>query len=82
MNGYQKIRNLLDQKLTEDSSIHLLGEALELSPDTHGLLYKHPEQCHLLPASDNAMLGVAIGMAFVGSRSVIHVAGPQSTGHL
>jgi len=78
MNGYQKIHAILEQALATSNNIHLLGEALELSPDTHGLLPKYPEQCHLLPASDNAMLGLAIGMAFVGSRPILHLAGPQS----
>lgn len=48
MNGAQAIRQTLDQQLAA-GSLHLLGEALELSPATTGLLAAHPQRVHLLP---------------------------------
>ena len=78
MNGYQRINAILSSELRSNANLHIIGESLALAPDTTGLQGKHPEQVHLLPVADNAMLGVAIGMAFAGKKVVLNLSGPQS----
>ena len=78
MNGGQAIHSVLSKALAASSNVHLLGEALELSPATHGLLQQYPEQVHLLPAVDTALAGIAVGMAMGGATVVVELAGPHS----
>jgi pyruvate/2-oxoglutarate/acetoin dehydrogenase E1 component len=78
MNGGQALQGVLGEALAQNAKVHLLGEALELSPATHGLLERHPERVHLLPAVDSALTGIAVGMALGGARPVVELAGPQS----
>ena len=78
MNGGQALHGVLGEALAQNAKVHLLGEALELSPATHGLLERHPERVHLLPAVDSALTGIAVGMALGGARPVVELAGPQS----
>ena len=78
MNGYKRINSILASALQSNSDLHILGESIDLSPDTKGLLGTFPDQVHLLPIADNAMLGIAIGMAFSGKNVVLCVTSPQS----
>ena len=49
MNATQAIHGLLSDAL-QSGDVHLLGEALELSPATRGLLAVAPQPVDLLPA--------------------------------
>jgi pyruvate/2-oxoglutarate/acetoin dehydrogenase E1 component len=77
MNGAQAIRQTLDQQLAA-GSLHLLGEALELSPATTGLLAAHPQRVHLLPAADAGLVGLATGLCLSGSSAVVELADPSA----
>ena len=77
MNATQAIHGLLSDAL-QSGDVHLLGEALELSPATRGLLAVAPQQVHLLPAADATLIGLAIGLAMSGQRAVIELAGPDA----
>jgi|AMFO01.1.fsa_nt_gi Pyruvate/2-oxoglutarate dehydrogenase complex, dehydrogenase (E1) component, eukaryotic type, beta subunit len=83
MNGSQALRQTLQQALDGSISglsgpVHLLGEALELSPATSGLLDTHPDQLHLLPAADASLLGLAVGLAMSGKVVVVELADPSA----
>lgn len=77
MNGAQAIRQTLDQQLAA-GALHLLGEALELSPATTGLLAQHPQRVHLLPAADAGLVGLATGLCLSGSAAVVELADPAA----
>ncbi len=78
MTGQGALANALAAALQQDQRVHVLGEALELSPVTAGLRARAPERVHLLPASDAALVGVAVGMAMGGARPVVELAGPDA----
>jgi pyruvate/2-oxoglutarate/acetoin dehydrogenase E1 component len=69
------IRGTLRRALAEDPSVHLLGEAVELSRATRGLMALFADRVHLLPAADGALIGTAVGMALTGARPVVELAG-------
>jgi pyruvate/2-oxoglutarate/acetoin dehydrogenase E1 component len=77
VNATQAIHGLLSDAL-KSGDVHLLGEALELSPATRGLLAVAPKQVHLLPAADATLIGLAVGLAMSGSRAVIELSGPAA----
>lgn len=77
MNAYQAIHGLLSRALS-DRNVHILGEALELSPATRGLLAQAPSRVHLLPAADASLVGVGVGLALSGARPVISLSGPEA----
>ncbi len=77
MNGTKALHAALASAL-QDPRLRLLGEAVELSPATRGLAAAFPGQVHCLPASDAALVGVAIGMAMNGDKVVVELAGPES----
>ena len=78
MNGAECIREVLDTALGQSTDVHVLGEAVALSPATTGLMGNHPDQVHLLPAADASLIGVAVGMAMGGKRPVVELAHPAS----
>lgn len=83
MNGTQALHQALDQALAGThpdltEPVHMLGEALELSPATTGLLARYPDRVHLLPSADAALVGVAIGLAMTGSIAVVELADPTA----
>ncbi len=78
MTGLLALRSALSQALTEDGSVALLGEALELSPVCAGLRAQAPGRVHLLPAADATLVGVAVGMAMGGARPVVELSGPEA----
>ena len=78
MTGAAHITNVLAEKMGEDETIHLLGESLPLSPVCSSLLVKYPERCHLLPAADATLVGVAIGLALSGKKPVVELSGPEA----
>jgi pyruvate dehydrogenase E1 component beta subunit len=78
MNGAQAIHRVLSDAMGADARVHLLGEALPLSPAGAGLMEKHTDQVHLLPAADATLTGVAVGMAIAGHRPVVELASPAA----
>jgi len=69
------VRGTLRSALADNTSVHVLGEALELSPATRGLMAAYSGRVHLLPAADAAILGTAVGMALTGARPIVELAG-------
>jgi pyruvate dehydrogenase E1 component beta subunit len=78
MNGAQNIEKVLSDAMGASDMIHLLGESLPLSPVCGSLLTQHPERCHLLPAADSSLVGVAIGLALAGKTPIVELAGPEA----
>jgi len=78
MTGSESIAHALHEAMTNNSSIHVLGEALPLSGAAAPLLSAHPGQCHLLPASDATLVGTAVGIAMSGARAVVELSGPEA----
>lgn len=77
MNPQQAQRAVLAQALA-DRGVHVLGEALSLSPLTRGLAGAHPDQVHLLPAADASLAGVAAGLAMAGHPVLAELAGVEA----
>jgi len=77
VNGTRAIHDTLGAALA-GGGLHLLGEALELSPATRGLLAAHPDRVHLLPAADASLVGVGVGLALAGGRAVVELADPTA----
>ncbi len=71
MKAVHAIRSVLSERIVADQRLHILGEALELSPATQGLMALAPERVHLLPAADATLLGLATGLALDGKRVVV-----------
>lgn len=78
MTGAERIRSVLSESLAQSDTVHVLGEAVALSPATTGLMAEHPDQVHLLPAADATLIGVAVGMAIGGKRPVVELAHPAA----
>ena len=78
MTGAAHITQVLAEKMSLDETIHLLGESLPLSPVCASLLIEHPSRCHLLPAADATLVGVAIGLALAGKKPVVELSGPEA----
>lgn len=78
MNGAQATRSVLSSALSGGARVRVLGEAVELSPATTGLMAAHPDRVHLLPAADASLVGIAVGMALGGDRPVVELAGAAS----
>ncbi len=77
------LRDTLRRLVAQHPSIHVLGEAVELSPVTSGLMGVHPERVHLLPAADASLVGTAVGMALSGAHPIVELAaGPALWGAL
>lgn len=83
MNGTRALHQALALALAGDlpdlpGPVHLLGEALELSPVTAGLRQRFPARVHLLPAADAGLVGLAIGFAMSGAVAVVELADAQA----
>ena len=78
MNGAQHISNALRDAMTSNEAIHLIGESLPISPACGPLLLEFPDRCHLLPAADSTLVGVAIGLAIAGKTPVVELSGPAA----
>ena len=72
------LRSRVGSLLAENDRVHLLGEALELSPATQGLIADHPDRVHLLPAADATLLGVAVGMALGGACPIVELSDAEA----
>ena len=60
------------------SDLHILGECFSVDGTTKALSEETKDRLHLLPAADNALMGVAIGMAMDGAKVILELASPQS----
>jgi pyruvate/2-oxoglutarate/acetoin dehydrogenase E1 component len=72
--GVEQLAAALRARMEKDPSIVVVGEALELSGATSGLLAAFPGRVHLLPAADATLVGVAVGLAMAGKRPVVELA--------
>jgi pyruvate/2-oxoglutarate/acetoin dehydrogenase E1 component len=72
--GSEQLAAALRGRMESDPNVVVLGEALELSPVTSGLLAAFPGRVHLLPAADASLVGVAVGLAMAGKRPVVELA--------
>ena len=78
MSPLQTLHHFLKNALQNDSQLNLLGEDLELRPDSSGLKDQYPAQVHVLPASDTSLIGVAVGMATAGQSVIVQAATASS----
>jgi pyruvate/2-oxoglutarate/acetoin dehydrogenase E1 component len=72
--GSEQLAAVLRARMESDTAVVVLGEALELSPVTSGLVAAFPGRVHLLPAADASLVGVAVGLAMAGKRPVVELA--------
>jgi pyruvate/2-oxoglutarate/acetoin dehydrogenase E1 component len=72
--GVEQLAAALRARMDKDTAVVVLGEALELSGTTSGLLAAFPGRVHLLPAADASLVGVAVGLAMAGKRPVLELA--------
>lgn len=78
MNGASHIAAALSEAMDASEAVHIIGEALPLSTAGSALLSKYPERCHLLPAADATLVGIAIGLALSGKKPVVELSGPDA----
>jgi pyruvate/2-oxoglutarate/acetoin dehydrogenase E1 component len=78
MNGTETIADTLSQAMAADAAVHILGEALPLSGAAAPMLAAHPERCHLLPAADASLVGIAIGIALSGGKPVVELSSTEA----
>lgn len=58
--------------------LHALSECFEVHSDSQKLPKQYPDRCHLLPMSDAALIGVALGMALDGKFPIVQLSGPEA----
>lgn len=78
MKGFKKIHLYLKSLLERNDKIYILGEALDMRPDTKGLSKSHPHQTLLLPAADESLIGIATGLAIDNNKAIVHIASCSS----
>ncbi len=78
MTATHPLREAMQDLVRTHADVHLLGEAMDLSPVTAGLRSVRPAQVHMLPASDASLVGTAVGMAIAGAHPVVELAGGAS----
>ena len=61
--GSEQLAATLRARMESDPSVVVLGEALELSPVTSGLLAAFPGRVHLLPAAELALWHGALSLS-------------------
>ena len=73
----EAIREALDEEMTRDSAVHLIGEDIGAYGGcfkvTGSLYEKHPLQLHETPVSEEAFTGLAVGAAMLGLRPVVEI---------
>jgi pyruvate/2-oxoglutarate/acetoin dehydrogenase E1 component len=78
MNGAQCIEAALTEAMAANDTVHILGESLPLSPASGRLLEQYPDRCHILPAADATLVGLAVGMAISGKTPVVELSGTEA----
>ncbi len=73
----EAIREALDEEMTRDSAVHLIGEDIGQYGGcfkvTGSLYEKHPIQLHETPVSEEAFTGLAVGAAMLGIRPIVEI---------
>lgn len=73
----EAIRKALDDQMTLDENVILMGEDIGLYGGcfkvTEGLFQKHPDQVIDTPVSEEGFAGLAVGSAMMGLRPVIEI---------
>ena len=65
--------------LQENPNLHAISECFAIAgPDRAAYSEEAQSRLHLLPAADNALVGIALGMAMDGSSVVVELASAQS----
>lgn len=71
------IREALDEEMTRDSAVHLIGEDIGQYGGcfkvTGSLYEKHTKQLHETPVSEEAFTGLAVGAAILGVRPIVEI---------
>ena len=68
----------LNSLFSQHEDLHLISECFELDSETKGLTKHFKDRTHLLPAADNALIGIAIGMAMDGAKVIVQLAEADS----
>ena len=71
------IREALDEEMTRDSAVHLIGEDIGQYGGcfkvTGSLYEKHPTRLHETPVSEEAFTGLSVGAAMLGMRPIVEI---------
>jgi pyruvate/2-oxoglutarate/acetoin dehydrogenase E1 component len=70
------IHDALDEVLTHDSGVVVVGESVRATPATRGLREKHGEDRVIeVPIADRAAVALGLGLAVAGRRPFVELAG-------
>ena len=77
MSYREAIRQALDEEMSRDKAVHLIGEDIGLYGGcfkvTGDLYAKHGAQMHETPVSEEAFTGLAVGASLLGLRPVVEI---------
>lgn len=77
MSYREAIRQALDEEMSRDPAVHLIGEDIGLYGGcfkvTGDLYAKHASQMHETPVSEEAFTGLAVGSSLLGLRPVVEI---------
>lgn len=77
MSYREAIRAALDEEMSRDKAVHLIGEDIGLYGGcfkvTGDLYAKHASQMHETPVSEEAFTGLAVGASLLGLRPVVEI---------
>ena len=68
----------IQAELSNNPNTHILSECFDVHSDLVDIISQFPAQAHLLPMSDNALVGIAIGMAIDGAFPIVQLASSES----
>ncbi len=77
MSYREAIRQALDEEMSRDKAVHLIGEDIGLYGGcfkvTGDLYARHARQMHETPVSEEAFTGLAVGASLLGLRPVVEI---------
>lgn len=77
MSYREAIRQALDEEMSRDKAVHLIGEDIALYGGcfkvTGDLYAKHAQQIHETPVSEEGFTGLAVGASMLGLRPVVEI---------
>lgn len=77
MSYREAIRQALDEEMSRDKAVHLIGEDIALYGGcfkvTGDLYAKHEAQIHETPVSEEGFTGLAVGASMLGLRPVVEI---------